>query len=124
LAWRVSNLATAFGEGSLSPLDTQRIDDWLYQATTVNILVLDDLGSEPITKRDEKSTPLAAGILADVIRKRNHDACPIWWTSNAGSRLKNLYEPALVSRLLESAPMLKVPKDVPNYRLLSATPER
>lgn len=77
-------------------------------ASTVGLLVVDDLGRERLGKSYDED--YAFGVLDRVIDARSRSALPLLWTSNLSrSGIATRYGAALTSRLLGLAPAVELP---------------
>lgn len=97
----------------------ESVDSFLVRARGASLLILDDLGRERFAARhDEGSTPFHTGILERIIDARNEMQRPIFWTSNVPMKdLVGLYGSALMSRLVQGNPHVKLPAGLLNLRL-------
>jgi hypothetical protein len=77
------------------------------------LVVLDDIGAEPVTAQD-----WAGQLLARVVDERLRRQGPTVWTSNLDAKgLVHRYGPRTWSRLQALAPLIQLPKQLPDLRL-------
>jgi len=107
-----------YPEIARSGKDPSGVNHLLRRFQDAELLVLDDLGREPLPRKaDDDSTPYAMGFLQEVITFRNSNMLPIWWTSNLTlSGLSAIYDGSTIDRLLEDNLPIMLP-GLPNYRL-------
>lgn len=83
-----------------------------------DVLVIDDLGSESSMQRSaSEASTYNQKILFNIAQSRNGKTTIIT-TNNAGSELRRIYNPKLVSKLMYTDPSNVISFDSSDYRLL------
>lgn len=88
-------------------IEGEAISAFTRIATKARLLILDDLGREGMPAKPA-GVPFAHRVLDDLISLRYDRALPVIWTANNAKEFSKFYDAALVSRLLDGSPMIRV----------------
>jgi hypothetical protein len=101
---------------SMSDGGFERVAGMMDSLSTIEVLVLDDLGAERL--RGEYADDWAASQLDGVIDRRYNDLRPTWFTTNlGGEEFLGRYGARMYSRLCGANAMLQVPSG-PDLRIV------
>jgi hypothetical protein len=108
LRWASWPERAAWMKGRISIDDHRGVEEWVLQACSTPLLILDDLGRERM--RGSYQEDFSAGHLDRIIDARSREQLPVFWTSNLDvPGLIAFYGSAMTSRLLGLAPVIDLP---------------